>query len=192
MGCNGFLIRQFGDIAAERLRREDWQIRIEGVEIFPQYRNPTWDFAYDEVHMGDIREILPQLPKYDLILCTDVLEHFPLEEARALIRAMLEHAPTIIATTPNKYIRQGTWGGNIAETHHCVLTSRDFPGLVASEVTGITTCYISCSAPESRVVITNAALVCPRYACGRLSAIPKRAFNKLRRLISSPATRRSN
>src|ERR1022692_1616289 len=70
-GTYGLLMRQVLDMNQERMRREQWKTRIDGVEIFDGYRNPVWDYAYNTIYMKDIRELLPDLKTYDLILCND-------------------------------------------------------------------------------------------------------------------------
>lgn len=141
-GSYGLLLRQSLDIGHGRVQPTEWQVRIDGVEIFEGYRNPVWSYAYSQVLMGDVRQHLPRLGAYDLALCNDVLEHFPREEARQLVRTLLTRAKVLIATTPNRHYPQGAWGGNEAETHHCLLDRSDFPGLVAEIRTGVTTCYV--------------------------------------------------
>ena len=42
MGNFGLLVRQYGDIGNERLSREQWKLRIDGIELFEPYRNPAW------------------------------------------------------------------------------------------------------------------------------------------------------
>jgi hypothetical protein len=93
---------------------------------------------------------LPKLEPYDLILCNDVLEHFPRQEARELERTLLRRTRVLVATTPNRAFPQGAWSGNEAETHHSLLDDSDFEGLVAKVVTGVTTCYV-CTAQASLI-----------------------------------------
>lgn len=160
-GAYGFLVRQYLDIAEGRVQPATWTHRIEGVEVFAPYRNPVWDYAYDAVHVGDVRMLLPDLGRYDLILFNDVLEHFQREEARALVRLGLAHAPVVVATTPNRNYPQGAWGGNEAETHHALLDASDFDGLVTTKRTGITSCYVCANTPDARARVREAALACP-------------------------------
>jgi 2-polyprenyl-3-methyl-5-hydroxy-6-metoxy-1,4-benzoquinol methylase len=97
IGAYGLLLRQYLDISHESIRKSEWRATIEGVEIFEPYRNPVWAYAYDTVHMGDIRTVLPTLGRYDLVICNDVLEHFTLAEAQTLTRALLAHTDILIA-----------------------------------------------------------------------------------------------
>jgi hypothetical protein len=163
-GSYGLLLRQGLDIGYERIAPATWQVQIDGVEIFEPYRNPVWGYAYSRVHRGDIRQLLPGLGRYDLILANDVLEHFPRAEARRLAAAFLEKGRVLIATTPNGRYPQGAWGGNDAETHHSELDRSDFPGLVAEVVTGVTTCYVCTADPKLIYPLLLAADRCPKIS----------------------------
>jgi hypothetical protein len=161
-GSYGLLLRQGLDIGYGRVQPAEWQVRIDGVEIFEGYRNPVWSYAYSQVLMGDVRQHLPRLGAYDVVLCNDVLEHFPREEARQLVRTLLAQARVLIATTPNREYPQGAWGGNEAETHHCLLDRSDFHGLVAEITTGVTTCYVCTDRAELIYPLLLAADRCVR------------------------------
>ncbi len=161
MGVGGYLMRMHCDINAGRLKKAEWQTRIEGIEIFDAYRNPVWDYAYDKVHIGDIRSVLATLPNFELITCLDVLEHFPRDQARLVVRRFLEHAPVLIATTPNIRWPQGAVFGNEAETHHSDLDTSDFTHLVAQVKTGDTTCFVCCRDPKLTPILRRATLKMP-------------------------------
>jgi SAM-dependent methyltransferase len=150
---------------------------IDGVEIFEPYRNPVWSYAYSRVLMGNIRQFLPDLGQYDLILCNDVLEHFPRDEASQLIALLLQKGRVLLATTPNRDFPQGAWGGNEAETHHSLLDRSDFTGLVAEVVTGLTTCYVCTARRELVYPLLLAADRCPQVAAGT----PDRLLTRVRR-----------
>lgn len=144
VGAYGLLLRTHLDIAFERYRREQWQLKLDGLEIFPDYRNPVWDYAYDHIHLGDVRTMDFPRDTYDLVLINDVLEHLTDVEAVACLNRLLTWAPTVIATTPHSHIEQGAWGGNPHETHRSVLTPAHFPHLVAHKRTGMTDLYVCC------------------------------------------------
>lgn len=176
-GSYGLLLRQSLDIGYGRVEPKEWQTKIDGVEIFERYRNPVWGYAYSNVWLGDIRPLLPTLGTYDLVLCNDVLEHFPRKEAQALMRSLLASGRVLIATSPNRDYPQGAWGGNEAETHHCLLDRSDFPGLVAAIVTGATTCYVCTSRRDLVYPLLLAADRCPQINAAR----PMRLLSRLRR-----------
>lgn len=126
MGVVGMLLRQYLDVCGGRLQRDEWQLRLDGVEIFMPYRNPIWAYAYDTVHAGDAAEILPTLGEYDLILLCDVIEHFEKEAGRALLDRCLSKASWVVVTSPKGEYRQGAAFGNIHETHRSVWGKSDF------------------------------------------------------------------
>ncbi len=179
-GSYGLLMRQSLDIGNGRLQPSEWQVKIDGVEIFEGYRNPVWSFAYSQVLMGDIRQLLPKLGFYDLILCNDVLEHFPREEARNLVQTLLSKGRVLLATTPNRDFPQGAWGGNEAETHHSLLDRSDFSGLVAEITTGVTTCYVCTKQPELIYPLLLAADRCVQVSPAQPMSLPVRLRRKWR------------
>ena len=179
-GSYGLLLRQGLDIGYGRIKPAEWQMKIDGVEIFENYRNPVWDFAYSRVLIGDIRRLLPTLGSYDLALCNDVLEHFPRDEARRLVEALLGQCRVLVATTPNREFPQGAWGGNEAETHHSLLDRTDFPGLVAEIVTGVTTCFVCTRQRELIYPLLLAADRCVQVSPARPMSLPTRLRRKWR------------
>ena len=164
MGTYGFLARQYLDVAAGRLDRAGWRTRIDGIEVFEPYRNPVWDHCYDSVAIADIRDRVAALRRYDVVLCNDVLEHVPQAEARALVRALLGRCRALIATTPAAAFPQGAWGGNEAETHHCLLSAADFPASTRVHRAGVTSLYVSWSDAATGAEIARLADGVPRVA----------------------------
>lgn len=184
LGTYGFMIRQYLDIGHERLDRANWQLTIDGVEIFEPYRNAVWDFAYNRIHMGDVLDLLPSLESYDVILCNDVLEHFEKDKAVALVNSLLRLAPVVIATTPNREWPQGTWAGNEAETHLCLLGAEDMPHLVGQQTTGPTSCFVSANTPAAIEMMRKADLSCPRLTGSKSSTLGHRIQSKLQRMLA--------
>src|SRR5687767_1397928 len=75
-GKYGLLCREALDIPVGKYHKSAWNIRIDGIEIFEEYRNPVHDYVYDKVYYGNVNELIDSLSDYDLILLIDVLEHF--------------------------------------------------------------------------------------------------------------------
>lgn len=76
-GKLGFIARDLLDVMiGERYRGDQWRIRIDGIEIFPDYVQRLQKEIYDHIYIGDAFQIVPQLDTYDLIVMGDVLEHF--------------------------------------------------------------------------------------------------------------------
>ena len=88
-GKLGFIVRDLLDVMhGERYRREEWQVRIDGIEAFPDYVQAHKRAIYDDIHIGDAFDVIDTLGTYDVILLGDVLEHFERSRARAISRKM--------------------------------------------------------------------------------------------------------
>jgi hypothetical protein len=117
--------------------------RYTAVEIYEPYLD-TFDLRsrYDAVIVGDARTAV--LPRADLVVLGDVLEHMPVEDAVALWNRCRRLAPVVVASLPLGEYPQGPEFGNVHETHVATWTAdavlRDLPGIVrhrAGEVVGV-------------------------------------------------------
>ena len=132
-GQFGLHIRQVLDIGHDRLKPQDWQVHLEGVDIFENYRNPIWDYFYNRVHIGDGAEVLRSSNQpWDVLLICDVIEHFPQTKALELMELLRSKARTVIVTTPNGVFPQGCVHGNEAERHLSEWRPADFQALGAT------------------------------------------------------------
>jgi hypothetical protein len=122
----GVLAREHLEAWEGRFRREDWRVRIEGIEIFPGYHNPVWDAAYDKVHIGDALPIVDTLGRFDLGLICDVIEHLDKPTGRRLLEKLLHCCQTVILTTPISLWEQGEEGGNVHQRHVSLWGEADF------------------------------------------------------------------
>ena len=115
-GKYGLLIRDILEIPFERYNKQQWICQIDGVEAFEGYKNPIHDYVYNKVFYDDIRNIIHQLPNYDVILLIDVIEHFEKEEGYRLINKLLEHTnKSLIISTPLYPAKQQDYNGNYYE-----------------------------------------------------------------------------
>ena len=74
----GHLFREYTDIVAaehepRRYEREHWQVRIDGLEGHAPYITPMHRYLYNEIHLGDMREVIHRLGRYDVIFMGDVI-----------------------------------------------------------------------------------------------------------------------
>ncbi len=131
LGCGygkyGYLSREYLDVQSGRLTPDQWRTRIVGVDAFAAYRNPIWDFVYNETHIGKAEEVLPTLGDFDLIIMADIIEHFPKEAAESLVAQALKQCRTLVISTPAGFMPQGALCGNEHERHHIVFTGANFP-----------------------------------------------------------------
>lgn len=126
-GKYGMLIREVLDLPFERYYKNQWRIKVDGVEAFKDYRNPIHDYVYNTIFYGDIQKLHHQLPKYDLVLLIDVLEHFTKEEGKNVLRSLLEHTnKALLVSTPLYPAYQTEYIGNRFEEHKSQWTKEDF------------------------------------------------------------------
>jgi len=116
----GFLARDCLDVMLnESYHRSRWQVRIDGIECYPDYIQAHQRAVYDTIHIGDAFEVIDHLDRYDLVVLGDVLEHF--EKARALefLDKCVAHAERHVAVfiPLGQNWQQAAIYGNPYETH---------------------------------------------------------------------------
>lgn len=127
-GKYGLLFRDVLELPFERYHKEQWQVKIDGVEAFDSYHNPVYDFAYDNVYFGNILTLIDTLPNYDLITLIDVLEHFSKEDGLKLIEKLVAHCnKVVLVSTPLYPEPQTEYLGNDFEQHKSIWSIVDFP-----------------------------------------------------------------
>ena len=126
-GKYGVLIRENMEVPFERYYKEQWIVRVDGVEAYEQYRNPIHDYVYNHVYYGDILNVHSQLQKYDCVLLIDVLEHFTKEEGHQVLETLLQHTnKALIVSTPLYPAHQTEYLGNPFEEHKSRWEKEDF------------------------------------------------------------------
>lgn len=108
-GKYGFLIR-------ERVDNFEFNVVIEGVEVFAPYVGHTQRTLYDEIHNVHFLDFDFGPVEYDLALMIDVLEHFVVDEGYYALDKALTMAQHVLISTPLGY-PQGPVYGNEYETH---------------------------------------------------------------------------
>ena len=105
-------------------------VHITGIEGFEKYRNPMWDL-YTEVLIRDIRDFLQYCVAfeefYDMVIMTDVLEHFTKEEGIEILKmiAFITKKAAVVST-PAIWFDQEAVNENELERHHCVWSVDEF------------------------------------------------------------------
>ncbi len=132
IGCGfglwGFLCREYLDVWNERVQPADWQIRIDGVELWEPYLQPHQRHLYDKLYVGDVRELVSSLGAYDLIIAGDIIEHLDKQDALEVVAQL--HARATKALIVNIPLT-GNWDhpiqhGNPGELHRSQWTASDF------------------------------------------------------------------
>jgi hypothetical protein len=96
---------------------------IDGVEIFPQYRNPMWSL-YNFIHIGDIKDFIYLLPKYDMTICIDVVEHLPKETVYQMIEKSKSLMLGVCTEMGPQHLQSPH--GNPHENHVTLWTEQEF------------------------------------------------------------------
>lgn len=98
-GTFGLLFREYSDIMYERYDKEDWQIRIDGVEIWDKYITDSHKHWYNNIYIKNILEFEPEI-HYDLVYMGDIIEHLDKETGFKLLERIKKYTDNIIITTP--------------------------------------------------------------------------------------------
>lgn len=113
----GFLLREYLDVWAGRYHKPEWLVRIDGIEIFEPYILESHQFFYNEIFIGDVRELIDEVDDYDLIIVGDVLEHMPKESSLLLIDKLIHKSKNILVNLPLGIWPQEDLFGNPNERH---------------------------------------------------------------------------
>ncbi len=91
-GKMGFIARDLLDVMLRSAYKEpDWRVKIDGIEIFPDYIRDHQKAIYDNIYIGDAFDLIDDLGKYDLIILGDVLEHFDKKQAMQFLDKCFAH-----------------------------------------------------------------------------------------------------
>jgi peptidylprolyl isomerase len=114
-GKFGFLAREYTDVRLGRYFH--WQTRIDGIEIFEKYVTPLQQQIYDNIYIGNAVDILPTLSNYDMIICSDMLEHVNENEGVYLLDAIEKKSRFAMIATPIRVLQQEAIYNNEYEKH---------------------------------------------------------------------------
>jgi hypothetical protein len=106
-GKNGFLVREFTDIWNHRYSKESWRTKIDCIEIFPEYLNNTHRHIYNNVFIGNAYSVIDNLEDYDLIIATDIIEHFERTQAEEMMHKIINKSKNYYITIPKNVGNRG-------------------------------------------------------------------------------------
>lgn len=128
-GKDGFLLREYYDAKEwHKFQPQDWQLKITGVDIYDGYLSELQKIIYNDIVIGDIREVLPNLGNFDLAILSDVLEHFSKDDGYSLLNSLFEHVEDILIATPLGFHEHPAEGNNPHEEHKSGWVLEDFNG----------------------------------------------------------------
>jgi hypothetical protein len=90
-----------------------------GIEVWGPYVD-QFDLhgKYDKIILSDVRWIsFEKLGKFDICFCGDILEHMSLEDAQAVIRALVQCSKVVFASVPLGHCPQEPKFDNPFERH---------------------------------------------------------------------------
>lgn len=114
----GFLVREYCDIYARRCQPNEtgkW-MTIDGVEADQSYHLPHHDLLYNKVWWKPIQVAIDEIPTYDAIIMSDVLEHLNEETGLDILAKLRDKTGLLIVTTPDG-LQPHSYPGHPLETH---------------------------------------------------------------------------
>jgi hypothetical protein len=97
-GKLGFIARELIDVMyGERYRSEQWQLKLDGIEVFGDYIQAHQQAIYNNIYIGDALSVIDSLENYDLVVLGDVLEHFPKEKGWKMLDKCFFHSAKAVA-----------------------------------------------------------------------------------------------
>jgi len=118
----GFLVREYTDAWKSRIKIEENQTIIHGIEAYEDYIGPLQKLIYDKVFVGEANNIIMKTPikKYDIIIMTATIEHMSKKIGYQLLKKIQEKSRFSFITTPAKVEISGkSMNYNPYETHVC-------------------------------------------------------------------------
>ncbi len=128
----GHLFREYTDIIAsendpKRYFRDSWQVRIDGIEGYPEYVTDMHRYLYNHIFIGDVRKLASTIDSYDVIFLGDIIEHVPKHEGIELLNTLISKTKkAIIVSTPKFETGQGAMCANELERHQSLWSEQDF------------------------------------------------------------------
>lgn len=135
-GKYGFLAREYLEIWLNRYFPTDWQVKIDGIEIFEPYVTDIQKLIYNNIFIGEALSIIKTMPDnaYDLIVATDVLEHFDKPEGIEFLKECKRVGKKTLISTPKNFHPQQTVFGNEYEKHKSHWKSEELLELGAKDI----------------------------------------------------------
>lgn len=128
----GHLFREYTDINEaerdpDRYLRENWRIRIDGIEGYAPYVTGMHRYLYNDIHIGDACDLIQRLPSYDLIFMGDIIEHLEKRAGLRLVRNAVDKSnKAVIVSTPKYETGQRDLCRNDMERHRSLWSAKDF------------------------------------------------------------------
>jgi len=118
-GKYGFLAREYTDVWRTNAEGYwNWKTLIDGIEIYERYITDLQRIIYNNIYIGNALDIIPENNLYyDLIIMSDVLEHFSKEDGEKVLAVIKKYGNTGLIVTPVNVLPQGAVYNNRFESH---------------------------------------------------------------------------
>jgi len=133
-GSFGSFVREATDLNRGLWHRDDWEVWLEGCEIYEPYVEEFkhQNYLYNNIEVGDIYDIIqdPDFGQYDLIHAGDVIEHLPKDKALFFLNEIPKHCKNFILSIPigKEWANYKVDLTNPAEDHLSYWTPEEFTG----------------------------------------------------------------
>jgi hypothetical protein len=101
------------------------RVKIDAVEVQAAYLFPYLENIYSAVHVGKIEDLYVGLPRYDVVLMADIIEHLDKEIALRIVNHFLGAGSAIVISTPKQFFNQHLFDSPYEE-HISHWSPRDF------------------------------------------------------------------
>jgi len=111
-GKYGFLVHEYVGIDNQKQLNPELsmsqqsRVCIDCIEVDRDLLLPHLTQFYNNVFVGDVFDIYQTLPRYDLVLMIDVIEHLDKEKAISLLKYYISKRANIIIATPVEFFEQ--------------------------------------------------------------------------------------
>lgn len=116
--------------------KENWRVRIDGIEGYAGYITGVHDFAYNAVTIGDALECLSKISDgaYEFVIAIDILEHFWKEDGLRLLSELRRVSSRAALVSTPKIFHAQEYEANPFETHRSVWSREDLAQAGFNEV----------------------------------------------------------
>lgn len=119
-----------GDGAFMAILNRDKKYKVTGVDLFGPYLKKAKSLGvYQKVIKKDIRKINFKKNSFDVVICSQVIEHLNKKDGLVLISKIKQIAPKVIIGTPNGRFSQEEYDENRLQQHRSAWNSQDFEKL---------------------------------------------------------------
>jgi len=133
-GVYGYLFRDYVDVCKtmnssreSQIDIKNWSTKIDGIEVCNGFITDIHRLIYNNIYIGDAKDVIKKLGNYDFIFLGDVLEHFEKDEGRRFLNEVYERANImVIIITPSSFFEQEDYFNNPYSIHRSFWGRDDF------------------------------------------------------------------